>query len=231
MRISETKFNNSLVSNVCKGLPASFNVLWWCFVLLCSGCVNLARTEVSRETMLNNVNYWKKTCATVTPGQVVVPLPPSEGPGIRVYAMRWDKESNISDLLSRMKQVTHEGLDLDTLKIDEGSFIGKKVKDLPTTEQTRLRGLWEKRIIDALTTKYFDTAPDILAEGIRQDDLVFYYLLVGRHDSAEMGHSDEVEMMCVNSKGRLVAKVRERYGWGYPIGFIDQRGVPAKYLF
>jgi len=70
-----------------------------------------------------------------------------------------------------------------------------------------------------------------LTEGIKQDGLIFYYLLVGRHNSAEMGHADEVEMICVNSKGQLVAKVRERYGWGYPLGFMDQHGAPKEYLF
>jgi len=130
-----------------------------------------------------------------------------------------------------MNRVTYDGLDLDPLKVPEHLPLRLKVSALPPSKQEELYRLWEERIISALTSKYFDTSKELLSDGLRKGDLVVYYFLVGRQNSAEMGHTDVVRMLCVNSNRQAVSKVKERYGTGYPLGFVDKTGNLVDVLF
>ena len=127
--------------------------------------------------------------------------------------------------------MTYHGRDLEPLKVPEDLPLRSRVSELSPALQEELHRLWEDRIVSALTAKYFDTSRELLTEGLRKGDLIVYYFLVGRHNSAEMGHTDVVEMLCVNSDKRLVSKVNERYGTSYPLGFVDKAGGLVDVLF
>lgn len=199
--------------------------------LFCVGCSGSPRTLVNASTMRSNLAFWKTNIVDKKPGDILSSLPLRNVPGVRVYELKWDANCKISVLLARMNRVTADVLDLEPIRSIDNIVSANKLSDLSAKQQMDLRDLWKKRIVSALTTKYFETSSELLSEGLDKDDLTFYYFLCGRHNSAEMGFSDEVKMLCVNSKMQLVSKGVERYGCGYPLYFVDHVGIPVDFLF
>ena len=203
-------------------------ILFSFFIVGCSGA---SQKNVSEMTMSNNVSFWMAKCETLKPGEIISALPEQNASGVRIFSLKWDTNCEVSVLLRKLDHVTPDMLGLKPMDVKRSEFAGDKICDLSYIQQAHLRDLWERRIVSALTTKYYDTQPYLLADGLKKDELVFYYFLGGRHNSPEMGFSDVVQILCVNARKQLVSKNAVGFASGYPLHFIDQTGQPADYLF
>lgn len=217
--------------NDSKHVPLMLHGLLFTMLILAVGCAGSDRKSVSETAMSNNVAFWMKTCNDLKPGEVMSAMPDITTPGVRVYFLKWDTNCEVSVLLRKLDRVTCDPLGLTPMGIDRKAFVGHRIRDLSSAQQTELRALWEKRIVAALSLEYFNTKVDLLTDGLKNNELVIYYLLGGRHSSAEMGFSDTVQVFCVNAKNQLVSKNATDYASGYPLHFVDQTGNPADYLF
>lgn len=200
-------------------------------VLVSMGCVAWSRTTIIDRAMTENHIYWQRYCRDAALGQEVPLLPSSSQVGVRVIALDWNVNREMSDLIEALGNITHDGLDPRPLMLSEKFTKVKQVRDLAAADQRELQMIWEDRIVTAMTMLKFDTAPELLSSGLRQGGLTLYYLLKGRSSSAEMGHYDYVDFMCVNKVGQLVARANKNDLITYEHGFVDQKGPLRGILF
>lgn len=197
-------------------------------VLMTASCVS--NVDGGGDQMRHNAALWRKQFASIAVGALVsADLIPVVGSKVR--RLFWDEAVSPGVLIRQIEIVTHDCIDVSPLKINRQEFCANKIDDLSRSQRKLLRSIWEKRVIEALSTHYFESDVPELNRALQNGGITIYYLLVGRQNTAEMGNKDNVRMLFVNSEGKVIAKIKERYGASYPYGFIESRTWSYDYLF
>lgn len=153
-------------------------------------------------------------------------IPPSD----RTYTLQWSDNQSIPLLVKMLNRPSYTQLRIEMPLLEIKEQKGK-VHSLDTDTRTRVQQIWEERILLALSSNTFQVDKDRLISALDANHLTIHYYLVGRFNSAEMGHKDVVQFFAVDKDGYIVARTKPEYSLDYPLGFVDRTDWPYEFLF
>ena len=201
---------------------AGLLIIW-----VCSGCRSFV---VQQDTMVLNARLMHSDDPRLV---LHAKLPPDASPlrAVRIRRLLWDSGMPVDQLTVALQSPRYGRKDAPRLPRTVSHGRSRLVRDLPPAEQLYMRSQWKQQIAEALSEVPFDCDGEAVRTALSGQGLHIHYVLVARHDSAQMGHADVVKLLITNADGIIIARTRPEYSLDYPLGFTEGKTWSFDFLF